>query len=244
MCDLQGFGLCFPGSSALRHAVFGHLAAGRGPRGQMDTDFPDGCCWRQLAFPGSLDQASWMLLELPSNPGCGSSSGRAPANGHVGRGGREGRGEGSHLQTQDHQQDRTNPFTSTAKAQTTRPQPQASMPAWQDPNWLRSFHPFRLLSVCTHQVPTKKLDQTKAPEGLGSSALVACLKRPELMEWVSLGFSRDVCTISEINKHLDKMHGGGARENSQFAGCHESHSETCIPPVPNTATFVTNLKKL
>ena len=110
----------------------------------------------------------------------------------------EGREEGSHLQQKDHQQDRTNPFTSTAKAQTTRPQPRAPVPAWQDPNWLRSFQPFRLLSVCAHQVPTKKLDQTKAPEGLRSSVLVACLKQPELTEWVSLGFSRDVRTISEM----------------------------------------------
>lgn len=43
---------------------------------------------------------------------------------------------------------------------------------------------------------------------------------------------------SHINKRLDKTRGAGAREDSQFAGCHESHSKTRIPPVPNTATFV------
>lgn len=191
----QGSGLCSTGSSALRQAVLGHLAAGQGPQGQTDMDFPDRRCWRQLAHPGS---------SLPSStrrPGSCWRCHRTPVvemvheNRRVGWG--EGREGGSHLQQKNGQQVGTKPFTSTAKAQTTRPQPGAAAPAWQDPNWLRSFHPFRLLGVCTHQAPTKKLDQTKALEGIRSSALVACLEQPERREWGSLSFSRDVRTISE-----------------------------------------------
>lgn len=68
------------------------------------------------------------------------------------------------------------------------------------------------------QVPTKKLDQTKAPEGLHSSLLVARLKQPELTEWDSLGFSRDVRTISEVFR---SQLAGGKADTSCTTVCSE-----------------------